>query len=206
VYFTATLIDSSEFVLTKSVITNNLGQALFPPIVLPPQANSVTARFLGEIPTVDGPMVLSNPIYNPSTSNEISDFDGDGVYDDVDHCPGTAILESVPTKKLNPNSWALTDADFDFDTVVKANGEGPGRSYSTTDTAGCSCEQIIEAQGLGSGHTKKGCSIGAMDNWVEQVTGNVVETEVSNESSAPDDPAPDNVEPPKEKKKKKKGK
>jgi hypothetical protein len=105
------------------------------------------------------------------------DSDGDGVYDAVDLCANTTIPESVPTKKLNPNNWALIDADFDFDTVVKGNGEGPGRSYSMTDTVGCSCEQIIAAQGLGSGHTKNGCSIGAMDNWVEQATGNVVETE-----------------------------
>ena len=37
------------------------------------------------------------------------------------------------------------------------------------DTAGCSCEQIIERSGLGEGHTKFGCSVGVMKNWVEQV-------------------------------------
>jgi len=37
------------------------------------------------------------------------------------------------------------------------------------DTAGCSCEQIIDAQGLGNGHTKFGCSIGAMQNWISLV-------------------------------------
>jgi len=37
------------------------------------------------------------------------------------------------------------------------------------DTGGCSCEQIIEAQHLGKGHEKFGCSLGAMRNWVKLV-------------------------------------
>jgi hypothetical protein len=100
--------------------------------------------------------------------NLLGDLDEDGVLNGDDFCPGTVIPETVPTRRLNPNRWALVDGDFDFDTVSK--GRGPGRSYSTTDTAGCSCAQIIEAQGLGNGHTKFGCSIGVMDNWVELVT------------------------------------
>ncbi len=110
------------------------------------------------------------------------DGDGDGVCDagalsngpsacvGSDVCEATEIPESVPTKKLNPNHWALTDDDFEFDTVKKGKGKGPGRSYTTADTAGCSCEQIIEEQGLGAGHTKHGCSISAMDDWVTFVT------------------------------------
>lgn len=100
--------------------------------------------------------------------NLLGDLDEDGVLNGDDFCPGTVIPESVPSRRLNPNRWALVDGDFDFDTVRK--GKGKGRSYSTTDTAGCSCEQIIAAQGLGNGHTKFGCSNGAMDNWVELVT------------------------------------
>ena len=99
-----------------------------------------------------------------------ADSDGDGVDDDVDFCPDTAIPEVVPTVRLNPNHWALTDDDAVFDTVANGNGRGPNRSYITEDTAGCSCEQIIAAQGLGYGHTKHGCSISAMDDWVEFVT------------------------------------
>jgi len=98
------------------------------------------------------------------------DSDNDDVFDSVDNCPGTAIPESVPTVELIPNRWALTDDDFDFDTVVKGKGKGPNRNYSTNDTAGCSCEQIIAAQGLGKGHSKFGCSISAMDDWVKLMT------------------------------------
>jgi uncharacterized protein len=99
-----------------------------------------------------------------------ADADGDGVLDDDDFCPNTAIPEGVPTVELKPNGWALVDGDFEFNTLIKGKGLGPNRSYITKDTAGCSCEQIIEAQGLGIGHTKFGCSIGTMDNWVELVT------------------------------------
>jgi hypothetical protein len=97
------------------------------------------------------------------------DADGDGVPNDVDYCPETMIPEGVPTVQLNPNHWALFDADVVFDTVIKGKGKGPNRSYYIEDTAGCSCEQIIEMQGLGGGHAKHGCSISAMDDWVELV-------------------------------------
>jgi len=96
------------------------------------------------------------------------DSDQDGVLDDADFCPDTLIPEGVPTRELGTNRFALTDGDFIFDTTA-SKGKGPGRSYSTADTAGCSCEQIIDAQGLDDGHSKFGCSIGAMDDWVSFV-------------------------------------
>ena len=95
------------------------------------------------------------------------DVDGDGVNDDADICPMTTIPE-MPAVGLGTNRFALTDDDFEFDTSAP-NGKGPGRSYSTEDTAGCSCSQIIEAEGLGKGQEKFGCSIGVMDNWVRSV-------------------------------------
>jgi len=109
--------------------------------------------------------------HDPLVVGLFDDSDSDGVLDLLDNCPGTTIPESVPTTgQLKPNHWALTDGDFEFDTVTKGKGKGPNRSYSTADTAGCSCEQIIEAQGLGNGLSKYGCSIGVMDSWVELVT------------------------------------
>ncbi|MBT8108347.1 MAG: lamin tail domain-containing protein [Gammaproteobacteria bacterium] len=96
------------------------------------------------------------------------DVDGDGVNDDADVCPATSIPEA-PTEGLGRNRFALIDGDFEFDTV-ESKGKGPGRGYSTIDTAGCSCAQIVEAEGLGKGHSKFGCSIGVMDNWVRKVS------------------------------------
>lgn len=93
-----------------------------------------------------------------------ADPDGDGVAIGPDRCPGTMIPESVPTDGLNPNHYALVDGDTIFDTVTKGNGKG-GATYTTADTGGCSCEQILAALGLGNGHTKHGCSPGVMKSW-----------------------------------------
>lgn len=96
----------------------------------------------------------------------IKDSDGDGVTDDADYCPGTVIPESAPTSSLGINNFALTDNDRIFDTNLP-EGVGPQQSFDIFDTAGCSCEQIVVEQGLGKGHIKFGCSLGAMEDWVE---------------------------------------
>ena len=43
--------------------------------------------------------------------------------------------------------------------------------FDLDDTAGCSCEQIIEMTGLGNGHTKFGCSNSAMMDWIAFIAG-----------------------------------
>lgn len=97
------------------------------------------------------------------------DADEDGVWDGIDTCPGTVIPESVPTVDLGVNRFALVDGDGEFDTTPP-EGMGPMASFDIHDTAGCSCEQIIEAQELGKGHEKFGCSLGEMEEWVEYVS------------------------------------
>lgn len=108
----------------------------------------------------------------------LADGDLDGVPDHLDVCPGTEIPEGVPTVRLGTNRWALVDDDFYFDTNAPGRGKLAGFSemsrrpmeiFSTTDTAGCSCEQIIEKMGLGQGHVKFGCSTGVMRTWVRRV-------------------------------------
>lgn len=108
----------------------------------------------------------------------VTDGDGDGVLDDLDVCPGTIIPEGVPTVRLGVNRFALVDGDGVFDTrspgprsslSAYASTPGPRASFTIEDTAGCSCEQIIEAQSLGAGHEKFGCSIGAMREWIDLV-------------------------------------
>jgi predicted extracellular nuclease len=93
------------------------------------------------------------------------DTDEDGVWDGVDMCSATVIPESVPTDELKFNRFALVDGDGIFDT--SSNGKGPDVSFDIFDTVGCSCEQIIEAQGLGKGQRKYGCSRSVMEAWVE---------------------------------------
>ena len=87
------------------------------------------------------------------------------MLDADDNCANTVIPESLPTKSLGVNRFALVDGDAEFDTTPP-KGVGPRRSYTIADTTGCSCTQIIDALGLGNGHTKFGCSISAMDEWV----------------------------------------
>jgi predicted extracellular nuclease len=92
-----------------------------------------------------------------------ADSDGDGVVDGQDVCPGTVIPEGVPTHHLGVLRWALVDDDTTFDTIVP--GHGFAFRFTTQHTGGCSCEQIIDALHLGNGHTKFGCSSGAMLLW-----------------------------------------
>lgn len=89
------------------------------------------------------------------------DRDKDGVDFCHDLCPDTAIPDAVPTQSLQVNRFALVNADVIFDTV-SPKGKGPQLRFTTTDTRGCSCTQIIAKEKLGSGHVKFGCSISAM--------------------------------------------
>ncbi len=76
----------------------------------------------------------------------------------------------MPTQRLGTNRWALVDDDGTFDTTLP-NGRGAGldRSFTIEDTAGCSCEQIIDQLLLGKGHEKYGCSTSAMEDWIAEV-------------------------------------
>ena len=88
------------------------------------------------------------------------DVDDDGVLNADDACEDT--IYDAPTKGLGQNRWADVDGDGEFDT----KGKNPtGRYFTVEDTLGCSCEQIIETCGYGSGHSKHGCSNSVMDTW-----------------------------------------
>jgi len=100
----------------------------------------------------------------------VADTDLDGVSNSFDVCAGTVIPESVPTQELGTNRWALVDDDGIFDTTPPGGqGRGLDRSFTIEDTAGCSCEQIIDELHLGQGHVKFGCSTGAIETWIQNV-------------------------------------
>ena len=97
------------------------------------------------------------------------DDDGDGVPNNNDYCPDTVIPESVPTtRNLGRNRSALTE-DAGFGVFETAPPNPRGLVFTIEDTAGCSCEQIIEAQGLGIVSTRFGCSLREMRKWIRQV-------------------------------------
>lgn len=122
-------------------------------------------------------------LFDAGSAGKCKDQDEDGVSDDIDVCPGTVIPEAVPTHWLGRNRWALVDGDGDFDTR-NPPGNGPGLSFTIDETAGCSCEQIIGALGLGNGHTKHGCSLGAMRDWTEFVATGVFPGDDDSESGS----------------------
>ncbi len=97
------------------------------------------------------------------------DEDKDGVGDDLDVCRSTVLPDGAATNGLKPNRFADIDGDGVFESG-ESKGKGPSDSFDLHDTAGCTCEQIIEEEALGNGHTKFGCSIGAMRNWVSSVS------------------------------------
>ncbi len=101
------------------------------------------------------------------------DADNDGVPDTTDLCPNTVIPEGVPTNSLGNNRWALVDGDLNFDTRTPRN-RPPSGSYNTTQTGGCSCEQILVEVGGGNGEFRNGCTTRTMDSWVGSVSGSGV--------------------------------
>ncbi len=106
--------------------------------------------------------------YRLNTFGQTDDLDGDGIADTIDACPATVLPENVPTVKLGTNRFADIDGDGVFDTTIPI-GNGPQKSFTIEDTLGCPCEQIIAAQWLGRGHTKFGCCISAMEEWISSV-------------------------------------
>ena len=121
-----------------------------------------------------------NYVLEPGTARRSSDHDGgvlyllmdgdlDGVVDNQDACLDTVFPESVPTERLGTNRYALVDDDRIFDTRPP-KGNGAGGTFTLDDTAGCSCEQIIDELGLSNGHRKFGCSRGVMQNWISSVS------------------------------------
>ena len=118
----------------------------------------------------DGPFNAIFFVFEQITLAAVNvDDDGDGIPNDEDLCPDTTVPESVPTIALGKNRWALVDGDGVFDTNAP-NGRGPGFMFDLEDTAGCSCEQIIEALEVGQGHVRFGCSSSVMEEWLLYVS------------------------------------
>ena len=73
-----------------------------------------------------------------------ADSDGDGVDDAADLCPDT--------------------------TIPPGKGNIPGGSFTTAQTGGCSCEQILNSNSFDVGSRKFGCSTYVMKQWIGGIT------------------------------------
>ncbi|MDI1480458.1 hypothetical protein [Polyangium sp. y55x31] len=103
---------------------------------------------------------------DPDPACACADKDRDYICDQDDFCKFTVIPEvSVPAISLWYNRYALVDGDPVFDTGG-LKGQPAPRIYTLEDTRGCSCEQIIQALGLGQGMIDHGCSISTMEYWI----------------------------------------
>lgn len=107
-----------------------------------------------------------------------NDADGDTICGDVDLCSGSA--PDVLSNGLAPNHYAQLDTDTYLEKGTPGQGDPEDHGaecdatcthdsdtvYSMSDTWGCTCLQIVEAQQLGEGFKKHGCSPGVMQTWV----------------------------------------
>ncbi|MGQ7846362.1 lamin tail domain-containing protein [Granulosicoccus sp. 3-233] len=95
------------------------------------------------------------------------DADGDGQLNEVDFCPLTHIPELVPTRSLRRNRYALTGSEEDAYQFTSTSR----RNLNLADTAGCSCEQILESTGINSvNQLSFGCTASTLLRWQREIT------------------------------------
>lgn len=98
------------------------------------------------------------------------DDDNDFVDDDADLCPATPIPDGAPgsAEELGKNRWSLlsnTDGAF----TQGPPQAGSQNAFTTSDTGGCNCEQIVNVAGLGKNHLQKGCTTSALLDWINSL-------------------------------------
>ena len=145
-----------------------MNQQFFIGVISPSVFDYIEVREDGALPGENRGPHCENDYFGDIYLGGSVDSDGDGVADDMDLCAGTATPEvSVPKSgHLNPNHYAVMDNGSLFTREFRGKGSGADAEFSLDDTHGCSCEQIIEAMGLGEGLRKYGCSRGVMLEWI----------------------------------------
>jgi len=99
------------------------------------------------------------------------DDDGDSVLDAADVCPQTVFPETtLTTDSLKKNRWALSQDGSQFFQAPPQSGSK--FQFTTADTGGCNCAQIVSNLGVGDGHLRYGCSTSVMLQWESYLNGN----------------------------------
>jgi len=106
-------------------------------------------------------------------ADPLNDADSDGLCGEVDLCLGSVIPESVPTVELKVNRYAVSGAQvsgvFVFETKAPS-GPGPRHLFTLEDTAGCTCEQILDQLvGPNSNQYRNGCSASVIETWMDHI-------------------------------------
>jgi hypothetical protein len=100
-----------------------------------------------------------------------TDIDGDSVLNTVDICPQTVFPDSaLITDSIKPNHWALSQNGGQFYQAPPQSGSK--FQFSTADTGGCSCAQIVGNLGIGDVLLQYGCPNGVMLKWTSSLDGN----------------------------------
>lgn len=174
-----TTIGRNLFIRNNASLANLNGLASLTAIELDIDINdnALLESFCGLFPLLESSGLMGNynatgNAVNPSTQEILAagpcapsanDTDNDGVLNEVDICPDTVIPEASITK-VGLFRWALLDDDTAFDTYWPFIP----LSFNTTDTGGCSCEQIVESLGLRKRFFTWGCGTLLMKYWIYQ--------------------------------------
>ncbi|MGQ7848734.1 thrombospondin type 3 repeat-containing protein [Granulosicoccus sp. 3-233] len=93
-----------------------------------------------------------------------ADIDGDALNNELDLCPTTLIPDAAPTRTLRTNRFALTQpgdgsAPVPFTSTSR-------RQFTTADTGGCSCADILAQPGFASSQQQTyGCTATTLLRW-----------------------------------------
>ena len=101
-----------------------------------------------------------------------TDSDSDGVPDNRDVCPGTMIPETTTAGFLFFRRLALFNEDLVFDdqlTLFFGEDRVPYTNPTTEDTAGCSCNQILDEVGAAPTEREFGCTQGTIRRWIREL-------------------------------------
>jgi hypothetical protein len=115
--------------------------------------------------------VVSNPHPTPQGYGVIADLflatdtDGDGVVLRDDLCLGTHLAsDGAPDGQKTNRLWSNEAGMFVF-----GDADSTSSGITSEDTGGCSASQVIEAAGLGAGHTKFGISQSAIEAYLASI-------------------------------------
>jgi hypothetical protein len=131
----------------------------------PVKATKTTGYGLGKTTATFSVVDLSGKTISCSTLVQVEDEDPDGVCGTDDMCPGTSISNEVKSTYLKKNSYVASGRlsatnGFSFKSTSTSN-----YAYTTKDTGGCTCSQIIAKCGYNQVYLQYGCPKEMMDAW-----------------------------------------
>jgi hypothetical protein len=98
---------------------------------------------------------------------QVTDSDPDGACASDDVCPGTSISKEVPLKNVKKNHYVAAGSlslSTGF-TFQSSSATKKVYSYTTKDTSGCTCAQIIDKCKYHARYKTDGCPQDMMNAW-----------------------------------------